>query len=391
MGNIESIRWKDRAATQLSNDCVRLVVLRDGGHIAHLGFVDQDVDPNLLWEAPWKTLDLSSVDDLMTTQYGDEDVRAFLASYSGHALCLDYFGPPSAEERSRGLSLHGEAALHSWDAQRCKDPHGTSCRWNVALPLADLRFERQITLCDHQMAFRVRETVTSLRRSPHKFDWVQHITFGPPLLENRESILLISANEGLTSPQGYEGLSLIADNRKFTWPHAPATYGEVQVDLSIPFTTPGRGFIAGVCMDTERDFEHLVVINWKLRLGVGYIFRRRDFPWMTIWEENLARTASPWNGMTRARGMEFGTCPLPVRLQGATPLGLTSAVPNQRTILPGEQQEARYVIFIFKTPNSTEEICDLEVLHDDIVLLDSNKRPILSVPSKGCYSYLKDC
>ena len=32
------------------------------------------------------------------------------------------------------------------------------------------------------------------------------------------------------------------------------------------------------------------------RLAFGYTWRRADFPWMGIWEENHSRTAAPWNG-----------------------------------------------------------------------------------------------
>ena len=55
-----------------------------------------------------------------------------------------------------------------------------------------------------------------------------------------------------------------------------------------------------------------VAANWRMRLAVGYCFRRQDFPWMTIWEENRSRQSTPWNGRTQARGMEFGTTPFPL-------------------------------------------------------------------------------
>jgi len=38
----------------------------------------------------------------------------FLASFTGHALCLDYFGMGSPEETQRGMPLHGEAGCSNW-------------------------------------------------------------------------------------------------------------------------------------------------------------------------------------------------------------------------------------------------------------------------------------
>jgi hypothetical protein len=46
-------------------------------------------------------------------------------------------------------------------------------------------------------------------------------------------------------------------------------------------------------------------------LAIAYIWKRLNFPWMGIWEENHSRTHSPWNGQTLARGMEFGMSPMP--------------------------------------------------------------------------------
>ena len=41
------------------------------------------------------------------------------------------------------------------------------------------------------------------------------------------------------------------------------------------------------------------------------MWRRADFPWMGIWEENQPRPAAPWNGGAVTRGMEFGVSPFP--------------------------------------------------------------------------------
>lgn len=52
-----------------------------------------------------------------------------------------------------------------------------------------------------------------------------------------------------------------------------------------------------------------MVTPWQA-VSVGYIWRRRDFPWLSRWEENHLRTSSPWNGSALACGMEFGLSPM---------------------------------------------------------------------------------
>ena len=68
------------------------------------------MSPNAFWKAPWITFDPEETagKDLPAT-YGPVEVRKFLVSFTGHCLCLDYFGGPSVEQAAAGLSLHGEA------------------------------------------------------------------------------------------------------------------------------------------------------------------------------------------------------------------------------------------------------------------------------------------
>jgi len=95
----ESIRWKGRDAIRLSNGTIELISLTAGGHLAAFRLLDQDGCPlqNVLWEAPWTTYDPSPIwSKEMSQLYGPPETGRFLAGFTGHALCLDYFGDPSA-------------------------------------------------------------------------------------------------------------------------------------------------------------------------------------------------------------------------------------------------------------------------------------------------------
>ena len=388
----ESIRWKDREATRLSNGVVELIVLTCGGHLAVLRFLEQDgrLSQNVYWEAPWATLDSTERSAAsLPPIYGPPDARKFLAGYTGHSLCLDYFGGPSAAQAAAGLSLHGEAPNMRWNVLQSAVPGKALGRWNVKLPSARLAFEREIRLGAGESVAYVRETVSNESGAEHAFDWVQHVTFGPPLLKEGESTLSASGNRGITWPIDYDGGSMLANNREFRWPNAPLRSEQGFADLRQPFAERGLGFIAGVQLDPRRDQEYVLAVNWKQRLGVGYCFRRDDFPWMTIWEENHARPDAPWNGRTQSRGMEFGTTPLPLGREETIRRGPLFDTPHQCVIPAGGKKTAPYLIFLFAIPDGIDTIDDVQAEGDTIVLYDRSGHPSFSIPAAGCGDFLE--
>ena len=60
-----------------------------------------------------------------------------------------------------------------------------------------------------------------------------------------------------------------------------------------------------------REDAYFVAYSQQYQLAFGYLWKRKDFPWMGIWEENCSRQQTPWNGCCITRGMEFGVSPFP--------------------------------------------------------------------------------
>jgi hypothetical protein len=387
----ESVRWKGRDATRLTNGVVELIALTGGGHLAGLRFEEADGRPslNVFWEAPWATYDpVPSPSEELLQMYGPKSVSRYMAGYTGHSLCLDYFGEPSAEEAASDLGLHGEAPVAQWTVATPTQVERPHCRWNVRLPAAQLAFAREVCLGDGESVVYVQETVSNERDNDHACDWVQHVTFGPPFLTQGESNLVVSAGRGITWPLGYEGASLLANDREFVWPFAPCGDAERAADLRQPFSKKGRGFVAGVQLDPGREMEYLLAVNWTLRLGMGYCFRRQDFSWMTVWEENFARQGAPWNGRTQARGMEFGTTPLPLGREETFRRGRIFDTPSWCVIPAGGQRTVRYLIFLFVVPSGIHSIQNVAIKGDDLVLFDQRTEPAISIPAHGCERFL---
>jgi hypothetical protein len=142
------------------------------------------------------------------------------------------------------------------------------------------------------------------------------------------------------------------------------------VNLAQPFARDGKGFVAAVLLDPERELGFVAAMNWRLGLVLGYCFRRSDFPWVAIWEENLARSGSPWNGKTRARGLEFGSTPMPVGKEETFARGSLFDTPTFRRIPAKSELRASYVIFLAKVSSGWRSILDIQVRRDTIVVTE---------------------
>jgi hypothetical protein len=74
-------------------------------------------------------------------------------------------------------------------------------------------------------------------------------------------------------------------------------------------------------MDTGQEHAWFSAVNPRLGLLVAYVWRRSDYPWLGVWEENRARKTPPWNGKAVARGMEFSNTPFPIGFRKAVDQG----------------------------------------------------------------------
>ncbi len=372
------ISWKGRPGYCLANDLIELTTLTGGGSIAELRFRAGSgrPDDNVLWESPWRTIDPDQYESgKHKRKYGPPFVGKFLAGFTGHALCLDYFGAPSDEEIKKGLCLHGEAGVSRWrTGGMTASLSGAKLMMKTNLPAAGLKFRRELSVNQGESAVYVRETVHNQLGADHYFHWTQHVTFGAPFMRSGESVIAASATKGMTWPLGYEGKSLLENSREFRWPHAPGEAGHA-VDLSQPFPVEGKGFVAAILTDPERPIAFFAVLNRRLGLVAGYCFSRNRFPWIAIWEENCARQGAPWNGKTQARGLEFGTTPMPLGKEESFLAGSLFETPTFCRVPANGELSTGYVGFLAAVGKGWNEIRDVQVGENAISILgDSGRR-----------------
>jgi hypothetical protein len=296
-----SARYRGRRAASIENDHLRVTVLEGGGHIAEVYHKSTGVNP--LWTPPWPSIEPGAYDPEHHPIYGDGADASLLAGIMGHNLCLDIFGGPSAEEAAAGLPVHGEVSTQPFEIER----RGDELVMNALLPFARLQVERRIAL--DAGAVRVREMVENLSAIDHPVGWTQHVTLGPPFLERGATQFRASAGRSKVFPTPFGSADYLEPDAEFEWPMAPRLGGGT-VDLRAFSDAPrSNAYTAHLMREDEHAF--FVAFSPRSRLAFGYVWRRADFPWLGIWEENASRPQPPWNGQTLTRGMEFGVSPFP--------------------------------------------------------------------------------
>lgn len=360
------------------------VLLRGGGHIAELRLAGKSV--NCLWSAPWPTADPCDPNfKTLVDQYGSAPAGEFLAAYTGHALCLDIFGPPSGEDAARGVPLHGEAAARMWDFETTK----SSCVARVDLPIAQLEFERRASLAEDAAVLFVEERVCNRGSVAREIHWVQHLSLGPPFLVHGNGAIDASLDHARTWPLGYEGHAMLRDDADFEWPHAPAA-DRSTYDLRIPFASKGHGLVAAARVDVAREFAYIAALNWQVGVALIYCFRRADFPWVAIWEENCARADAPWNGHAQVRGMEFGTTPMPLGRDAIRAMGNLFDTPGARMIAPDDVLHARYFAAIAAIPSDWREITNVVLGRNALTITGPRGSAPITVAAEGIYDFLQE-
>jgi hypothetical protein len=367
----EKLRWKSRPAIALSNGTVELIVLTGGGHIASFRFVGRG--PNLLFETPWTTIDPQTFQEGRDASiYGSGPSGRFFSGFTGHTTAVGYYGLPSKSEARAGLPEHGEVASSLWRVVKMSGGSAAKVSMEAKAQISGLRLHREIELRRGESFARISESVSNDRKTENFFQWVQRATFGEPLLAPKVSVVTVPGFRGRTSERSYDGKDLLAKNQQFRWPVAASAHGG-SCDLRQAFHQEGRGYEAAVLLDTTRDTGFISVFNPELRIAAGYSFPTKNFPWIAMWEENRTRTAIPWNGTTRVRGIEFGNSPFSTGLAQAIFDGPLFETPVVAGLDAGASVTAEYRLFAAEISPTWEAIGDVREDGDQIILRGTHR------------------
>lgn len=315
--------YRGRRAARIENSHLRVTVLAEGGHIAEILVKETGVNP--LWTPPWPSIEPSTYDRKRHPEYGADAESKLLAGIHGHNLCLDLWGAPSAEEAAAGTTVHGEASIATYKLTGGAGLMVCQC----VLPAAQLAFERKLELDGSTLLFA--ETVTNLSSLDRPIAWTQHVTLGPPFLRHGQTQFRVPATRSMT----YEGVV-------FDWP----MLGDE--DLRLFTSAEVSGKFSTHLLDPALERASFVVWTPEHKTAIGYRWKRADFPWIGIWEENRSRTTPPWNGETITRGLEFGVSPMPESRRQMIDRGSLFGVPGYRWVPAHSTVAVRYEAFALR-------------------------------------------
>lgn len=330
---------EQRRVARIEDDSVAVTVSVEGGHIAEL--IEKRSGVNPLWSPPWPSIEPSTWSMASHPEYGDNSESKLLAGILGHNLALDIFGGPSEEEYAAGVTVHGEASVVAYDIEAS----GRSLTARAHLPLAQLDFVRKIDIRP-QGVVGIKETVANLTSMDRPIAWTQHVTLGPPFIEGGATRLHIPSKRSIVYPT-----DLSADYQRyqpaaeFSWPMAPAKNGDV-LDLSVFPNVEHSAGVTAHLVDEDRETAFFLAWHPRSKVLCGYAWRRADFPWISLWEENRSRMFPPWNGNTITRGVEFGVSPFAEGRRAMVDRGSLFGAPVYRWLPARKSLTVEYVAFV---------------------------------------------
>jgi hypothetical protein len=213
--------YRGRRAVSIDNGTLRVTVLAGGGHIAEVCDLASGVNP--LWTPPWPSIEPHAYDPRTHPEYGGSAESSLLSGIMGHNLCLDIFGGPSAEEAVAAMPVHGETSVVDFDVRVAAGV----IHMHAVLPAAKLRVERRVSLDGRSV--RVVEAVENLTAADRPVGWTEHVTLGPPFLEDGTQ-LQVAADRSLVYAGQVGPADYLEAGAEFAWPHAPRRGGGT-VDL----------------------------------------------------------------------------------------------------------------------------------------------------------------
>jgi hypothetical protein len=235
--------------------------------------------------------------------------------------------------------VHGEASVARYEVEQSSQ----ALVQRALLPLANLRVERRIHLSSRSI--RIRESLENLSGVDRPVAWTQHVTLGPPFLEKGVTEFRASATRSKVFERPFGSADYLEPAAEFTWPVAPCPGGGT-ADLRRSSPAVASSAYTAHLMDPAEDTAFFVAFSPAVRLMFGYVWRRADFPWLGIWEENASRPQPPWTGVTLARGMEFGVSPFPETRREMIDRGRLFGVPTFRWIPAATRVTVDYAIVI---------------------------------------------
>lgn len=351
-GDLTKADYQGRPALILSNDMIELTVLEMGGALARLVLKDDPHGMNPFWDT------LRADREVGQPERTDGMV--------GHFICVDGFGPASAEEQAAGMApYHGEAHSLTWVTQSFEQEGSIATLvQTVYLPRFQELLTRTLKLVDGENIIYVHSTLKNLLDFDRPVGWAEHATIGSPFLEPGVTVVDLSANRATTRAHE-ERLPTphrLAPDREFAWPKAPGVDGTV-VDLRMAPNETSYDW-SGYLWDPDREYAFVTALHPGKRLLLGYVFKPSEYPWMQLWEHYPS-------GEILARGLEFGTQVFGRTRRDTITQGRFFGQLLYRWLPAKSEIEANFLLFWTRTPEGFQGVDDIQLRDGHLHITDN--------------------
>jgi hypothetical protein len=349
---VQNTTFENYPALAISSGKLQLTVMLKGATMANLLLADDPEKLNPFWN-PMR----------MSRELGRE---ARYEGGAGHFVCVDGFGPVSAEEKAAGLMMHGEAHSQMFTPHSSREGNANVLTMTAYLPIVQENFARTFRVIDGENVVAVESELTIELGFDHPVNWAEHATVGSPYLESGVTVLDLSGTRSRTRP--YDQMRVgqtqrrIASGQDFTWPMAPGLDGH---SVNLRETPANAHYLdhATTLLDPNRKIEWVTALNPKQPLVLGYLFRRAEYPWLQYWG-NYPPTGK------FARGLEFSTQPFDVPRREVISAGRMFDTPMFRWLPAKSRITTKFLLFYVQVPDGFGKVDDVKLEGGRIVLED---------------------
>jgi hypothetical protein len=142
--------------------------------------------------------------------------------------------------------------------------------------------------------------------------------------------------------------------RAASWP-GPAT-------CELYATSPRSGFVDNFLVDPAREYGFFAAFHPRFKLLFGYIFPRKSFPWLSIWEAN--------NPDMLTRGMEFSNTPTHGTMKALVRSPELFGVPTYEWLDAKGKITKRFAAFSVRVADGYKGVADVRVAGQKLEIVE---------------------
>ncbi len=355
-GETRLIRFQNRDAWSIDSQNLRVTIVQSGGHVGEIVLKEADA-LNPLWIQNRPTIDPLQYDAPRDEKtYGGGAGARLMSGLMGHNLCFPFWGNPSASEARAGMTFHGETGVVKW-----RQVSATPDTLVIAADLPESRtsITRTVRVRGHVAYFE--ETATNESAWDRPVGWCEHVTLGAPFLEKGVTMLDASLTRGRANGDASANESL--------WPEGRA---ESKIDLRTVRNIDRSAFVNNFLVDPSREFGYFTAVNPGKKLLFGYVFPRRDFPWLNIWEANNAEMLT--------RGMEFSNTPVHGTMKALVQEQRLFDTPTFDWLDAKSKLTKKYCAFSVHVPDGFQGVADVRVEAGGLRIVETGTGRVIALP-----------